>query len=81
MKKLLLSFAFLGFQAAVLYGQTLAGAWQDVLKRPDAPNGEQRIVITVSPTEAGKPAATMYFINAGAGTCFCAKARVLNLKN
>jgi hypothetical protein len=40
MKKLLLFFAFLGFQAAVLYGQTLNGTWQGVLKTPQAPNGE-----------------------------------------
>jgi len=68
MKKLLLFFAFLSFQAAVLYGQTLTGTWQGVLKRPEAPNGEQRIMIKVSTTEADKLAATMYFINGGAST-------------
>jgi hypothetical protein len=68
MKKLLLFFAVLGFQAAVLYGQTLTGTWQGVLKRRDAPNGEQRIVIKVSTTEADKLGATMYFINVGAST-------------
>lgn len=66
MNKLLLFFALLSFQTAVLYGQTLTGTWQGVLKRPDAPNGEQRIVIKVSATEADKLAATMYFINVGA---------------
>jgi len=63
MKKMLLFFAFLSFQAAVLYGQTLTGTWQGVLKRPQAPNGEQRIVIRVSTAEADKLAATMYFID------------------
>jgi uncharacterized protein (TIGR03435 family) len=68
MKKLLLFFAFLGFQAALLYGQPLTGTWQGVLKRRDAPNGEQRIVIKVSTTETDKLAAIMYFINVGAST-------------
>ena len=40
MKKLLLFFAFLSFQVAVLYGQTLTGTWQGVLKRPEAPTGD-----------------------------------------
>ena len=68
MRKLLLFFACLSFQAAVLYGQTLTGTWQGVLKTPQAPNGEQRIVIKISTTEADKLAATMYFINVGAST-------------
>ena len=68
MKKPLPFFAFLSFQAAVLYGQTLTGTWQGALKRPEAPNGQQRIVISVSTTEADKLAATMYFINVGAST-------------
>jgi uncharacterized protein (TIGR03435 family) len=68
MKKLLLFFAFLSFQAAVLYGQTLTGTWQGVLKTSQAPNGEQRVVIKVSTAEAGKLAATMYFIDGGATT-------------
>lgn len=61
MKKLLLFFAFLGFPAAALYAQTLTGTWQGVLKTPRAPNGELRIVIRLSTTEAGKLAATIYF--------------------
>lgn len=68
MKKLLLFFAFLSFQAAVLYGQTLTGTWQGVLKSPDAPDGELRIVIRVATTEADKLAATMYFINGRTAT-------------
>jgi uncharacterized protein (TIGR03435 family) len=78
MKKLLLFFAFLSFQAAVLYGQTLTGTWQGVLKRPDAPNGEQRIVIRVSRTEADKLAATIYFINLEAGTLVPSSAVTAN---
>ncbi|HEY3827515.1 MAG TPA: TIGR03435 family protein [Bryobacteraceae bacterium] len=78
MKKLLLFFAFLSFLAAVLYGQTLTGTWQGVLKRPDAPNGEQRIVIKVSTTEADKLAATMYFINGGPTTLVPSSAVTAN---
>jgi len=78
MKKLLLLFAFLSFQAAVLYGQTLTGTWQGVLKRPDAPNGEQRIVIKVSTTEADRLAATMYFINVGVSTLVPSSAVTAN---
>jgi uncharacterized protein (TIGR03435 family) len=78
MKKLLLFFAFLSFQAAVLYGQTLTGTWQGVLKRPEAPNGEQRIVIKVSTTETDKLAATMYFINGGATTLVPSSAVTAN---
>jgi uncharacterized protein (TIGR03435 family) len=63
MKKLLSFFAFLSFQAAVLYGQTLTGTWQGVLKQPQAPNEEERVVIRVSTVAADKLAATMYFIN------------------
>ena len=68
MKKLLLFVVFLSFHAVVLYGQTLTGTWQGVLKNPRAPNGEQRIVIKVSITDADKLAATMYFLNVGAAT-------------
>src|SRR4051812_4158586 len=65
MMKSLLFFGFLSFQAAVLYGQTLTGTWQGVLKGPDVPNGELRIVIKISTTEADKLAATMYSIDQG----------------
>ncbi len=68
MKKLLLFLAFLSFQGTILYGQTLSGVWQGVLKRPGAPSGEQRIVIKLSTTEAGKLAATMYFVNVAGST-------------
>src|SRR5215472_8148491 len=68
MKKLPLFLAFLSFQAAVLYGQTLTGTWQGVLKRPQTPYGELRIAIKLSTTEDGKLAATMYSINGGAST-------------
>jgi len=78
MKKLPLFFVFLGFQAAVLYGQTVTGTWQGVLKRPEAPNGEQRIVIRVSTTEANKLAATLYFIDEGATTLVPSSAVTAN---
>jgi uncharacterized protein (TIGR03435 family) len=74
----LLFFAFLIFQAAVLCGQTLTGTWQGVLKRQDAPNGEQRIVIKVSTTGADKLAATMHFINGGATTLVPSSAVTAN---
>jgi uncharacterized protein (TIGR03435 family) len=63
MKRLLLFFAFFIFQAAFLHGQTLTGTWQGVLKQPQTPNDELRIVIKVANTEADKLAATIYFIN------------------
>jgi uncharacterized protein (TIGR03435 family) len=62
MKKLLLFFAFLSLQAAVPYGQTITGTWQGVLKLPDDPTRERRIVMKISTTEADKLAVTMYFI-------------------
>lgn len=61
MKKLLLFFAVLNFPVAVLYGQTLTGTWQGVLKTSRAPNGELQVVIRVSTTETDKLAATIYF--------------------
>jgi uncharacterized protein (TIGR03435 family) len=77
-KKLPLFLAFLSFQAVFLDGQTLTGTWQGVLKIPQAPNGEQRIVIKVSTTEADKLAATMYFINGGASTLVPSSAATAN---
>lgn len=75
---MLLFFAFLSFQATVLYSQTFTGTWQGVLKLPDAPNGEQRVVIKVSTTGADKLAATMYFINVGTATPVPASAVAAN---
>jgi hypothetical protein len=51
-----------------------AALWQ----RPDAPNGEQRIVVKVSTTEADKLVATMYFINGGATTLVPSSAVTAN---
>lgn len=63
MKKPLLFFAFLSFQAAVLYSQTFTGTWQGALKVPQARNGELRTVIRISMTEADKLAAVFYSID------------------
>ena len=67
MKKLLLSmFALAILQAGALIGQTFTGTWQGALKVPQAPNGELRIVIKISTTDADKLAAEFYSIDQGA---------------
>jgi len=66
MKKLLVcSFALVALQAGVLFGETFTGTWQGALKVPQAPNGELRIVIKVSTTDADKLAAEFYSIDQG----------------
>jgi len=66
MKKLLLcSFALVVLQAGVLFGETFTGTWQGALKVPQAPNGELRIVIKISTTDADKLAAELYSIDQG----------------
>lgn len=62
MKKLLLLALALG-AAGALSGQTFVGTWQGVLKAPQAPNGELRIVIKISTTAADKLAAQFYSID------------------
>lgn len=67
MKKLLqftLALAVSGVGA--LYGQTFTGTWQGSLKIPQAPNGELRIVIKISTTDAEKLAAQFFSIDQGA---------------
>ncbi len=66
MKKLLLStLALAALQASALFGQTFTGTWQGALKIPQAPNGELRVVIKISTTEADKLAAQFYSIDQG----------------
>lgn len=66
MKKLLAcSFALAALQAGVLFGETFTGTWQGALKIPQAPNGELRIIIKISTTEADKLAAELYSIDQG----------------
>ena len=69
MKKLLVgSIALVILQAGALFGETFTGTWQGVLKVPQAPNGELRIVVKISTTEADKLAAMFYSIDQpGAG--------------
>src|SRR5262245_7882346 len=67
MKKLLLwTFALITFPAGALFGQTFTGTWQGAFKVPQAQNGELRIVIKISATEADKLAAELYSIDQGA---------------
>src|SRR5262245_28690545 len=67
MKKLLLgTFALIAFQTGALFGQTFTGTWQGALKVPQAPNGELRIVIKISTTDADKLTAELYRIDQGA---------------
>jgi hypothetical protein len=53
MKKLLLVFALLSFQAAVLSGQTFTGTWQGAFQVP-LTSGELRTVIRISMAETDK---------------------------
>lgn len=67
MKKLLLWTAALAIlHAGALFGQTFTGTWQGALKVPQARNGELRIVIRISTTDADKLAAELYSIDQGA---------------
>ena len=59
MKKLLLGFAFLSFQAAALSVQTFTGTWQGSFKIP-LMNGEMRTVIRISMAEVDKLMAVFY---------------------
>jgi uncharacterized protein (TIGR03435 family) len=61
---LTLALATLLFAGAVL-GQTFAGTWQGALKIPQAPNGELRIVVKISTTEADKLEAQFFSIDQG----------------
>jgi bla regulator protein blaR1 len=64
MKKLLLAtFALAACSASVLFAQTFPGTWQGSLKVPQAPNGELRIVLKISTTDADKLAAEFYSID------------------
>jgi uncharacterized protein (TIGR03435 family) len=58
--------AFVGLSASALYAQNLTGTWQGALKVPQGPNGELRIVMKVSTTDADALKAVMYSIDQGA---------------
>jgi uncharacterized protein (TIGR03435 family) len=64
-KLLVYTFALATLHAGALFGQTFNGTWQGALKIPQAPNGELRIVIKISTTDAEKLAAVLYSIDQG----------------
>jgi hypothetical protein len=71
MKKLLLwTFALATLDASGLFGQTFTGTWQGALKVPQAPNGELRIVIKISTTDADKLSAELYSYRSGRAADF-----------
>ncbi|HUI80384.1 MAG TPA: TIGR03435 family protein [Bryobacteraceae bacterium] len=49
-----------------LFAQTMTGTWQGALKVPQAPNGELRIVIKISVSDADRLKAEMFSIDQGA---------------
>jgi uncharacterized protein (TIGR03435 family) len=62
--KYLMAFAALAaLQGSALVAQTLTGTWQGALKIPQAPNGELRIVVKISISEADKLKADLYSID------------------
>src|SRR5579863_7657807 len=50
-------------QGSALFAQTLTGTWQGALKVPQAPNGELRVVVKISISEADKLKADFYSID------------------
>ncbi len=64
-KPLFQTCALVMLSACALFGQTFTGTWQGAIKIPQAPNGELRIVIRISTTEADKLAAQMFSIDQG----------------
>ena len=67
MKNLILWIFSLGaFPGGPLFAQTMIGTWQGALKVPQAPNGELRIVIKISTSDADRLKAEMFSIDQGA---------------
>src|SRR5580692_4755719 len=63
MRKLTVFVIALAASASALFAQTLTGTWQGALKIPQAPNGELRIVVKISISEADKLKADLYSID------------------
>lgn len=62
--KFLKMLAVLGaLHGSALFAQTLTGTWQGALKVPQAPNGELRVVVKISISEADKLKADFYSID------------------
>jgi uncharacterized protein (TIGR03435 family) len=67
MKKLMLwVVAFGSLPGGALLAQTMTGVWQGALKVPQAQNGELRIVIKISTSDADRLKAEMFSIDQGA---------------
>jgi uncharacterized protein (TIGR03435 family) len=66
MKKLILwIIALAALPGGALFAQSITGTWQGALQIPQAPNGELRIVIKISTTDADNLKAVMYSIDQG----------------
>jgi uncharacterized protein (TIGR03435 family) len=66
MNKLMLwIIALAAWPGGALLAQSIAGTWQGALQIPQAPNGQLRIVIKVSTTDADTLKAVMYSIDQG----------------
>jgi hypothetical protein len=66
MKKLILwIIALAALPGSALLAQSITGTWQGALQIPQAPNGELRIVIKISTTDADNLKAVMYSIDQG----------------
>ena len=63
---ILWSFLLAAFLGGPLFAQTMIGTWQGALKVPQAPNGELRIVIKISTSDADRLKAEMFSIDQGA---------------
>jgi uncharacterized protein (TIGR03435 family) len=63
MRRMIWCVATLVASASGLFGQSFTGTWQGVLKIPQAPNGELRIVIKIEMPEKDKLTAEFYSID------------------
>lgn len=66
MKKLMLwMVALAALPVPAIFAQTMTGTWQGALKIPQAPNGELRVIIKISTTDADRLKAEMFSIDQG----------------
>jgi uncharacterized protein (TIGR03435 family) len=66
MKKLMLWMVALALLLSdAMFAQTMTGTWQGALKIPQAPNGELRVVMKISTTDADSLRAEMFSIDQG----------------
>jgi uncharacterized protein (TIGR03435 family) len=64
-KPMLWMVALAALLADAMFAQTMTGTWQGALKIPQAPNGELRVVIKISTTDADSLKAEMFSIDQG----------------